>query len=59
MPVTAQALQKPLPTSKQNAAPLYTRLTDLLKTHPIRKEDKIAEVLASRTMPSNEQFERA
>jgi hypothetical protein len=59
MPVTAQALQKPLPPPEQNAAPLYTRLTELLKTHPISKEDKIVERLASRTLPSEEQFERA
>ena len=36
IPLTAQALQQPLPPAGQNAAPLYTKLTKLLHDKPLR-----------------------
>lgn len=59
MPGTAQALQRPLPPPEQNAAPLYSRLTDRVKSQPLGKEDEIAELLVSHSMPSTQQYERA
>lgn len=35
IPLTAQALQQPLPPDSQNAAPLYTKLTKLLHDKPL------------------------
>jgi hypothetical protein len=58
IPVTPQALQEQLPPAEQNAAPIYTQLTDLLDKHPFSKQDKIAEWLTAPQMPSEEQFER-
>ena len=55
-PVTPQALQAPLPQPEQNAAPLYTRLASLVESRSIAPE--IAR-LSSRTIPSEQQFERA
>src|SRR5689334_9416130 len=40
LPTTAQELQAPLPPETQNAAPLYTKLTALLKVTPLTEEEK-------------------
>jgi hypothetical protein len=58
VPVSAKALQAPLPPPEQNAAPIYTKLTDLLASHPLAQEDKIVEFVTTKQMPSKEQFER-
>lgn len=58
VPVTPQLLQAPLPPEEQNAAPIYTQLTELLEAHPLSKQDEIADETGSRSMPSSEQFDR-
>ncbi len=58
VPVSAKEFQAPLPPPDQNAAPLYTKLTSILKSRPLAHEDEIAEWLTAPQMPSGAQFER-
>jgi len=58
IPASTQALQAPLPPPEQNAASLYTQLTDTLASHPLSQQDKIIDSLTAMQTPSKEQFER-
>ena len=42
LPVSGQDLQADSPPPEQDAAPLYTKLTKLLQTHPLSKEEQRA-----------------
>jgi len=58
IPTTPQELQLPLPPPNQNAAPLYTELTKILREKPLSKDEKIIEYSGYRGVLSPEQFER-
>jgi hypothetical protein len=59
IPTTSQELQAPLPPAEQNAAPLYTRIADLLAAHPLSGPDEILELMSAHGMPSADQCARA
>src|SRR5579863_7032933 len=48
IPVTPQMLQAPLPPVDQNAAPIYTQLTQLIANHPLTSDDKIVDLTSSK-----------
>jgi hypothetical protein len=57
-PVSAKDLQAPLPPEDQNAAPLYTRLDQLLKTKPLSQADTAPEYAGGSLLPPPAQMEQ-